>query len=142
MSAGSGGEEPTLMTAGGAGGSAGSSGSGGSVSPACSGAFELGECWYLGAAGQSCTSVCAEHGGVDLDGATAVGIAAQGGSRAECATLLAALGVTEAPTSASRADGQGLGCHLYNRSPYWLTSPQFAPAAKSSHASLVCSCRQ
>lgn len=131
---------------GGVGGSAGTSGGGGGhgggASVACGGAVEFGLCWYLGAVGESCTTVCAERGGVDLNGVTAVGTASQGGSLAECATLLTALGITKAPTVAFRVDGRGLGCHLYSQSPYWLTSPLAEPADQSSFANLVCSCRE
>jgi hypothetical protein len=136
------------LAGGGAAGSsvagAGASGSGtaghGGASVDCSGAAMEGICWYAGARGQSCTEVCALHGGVAPGAAALVGTAAQGGSAARCDEILEALGLPDAPIVARQTDGLGLGCHLYAGTSYWLSSPAYDPDASADEALVVCGC--
>jgi hypothetical protein len=90
--------------------------------------------------GASCDATCAEHGGAASNTALYVGTAAQGGSAAECAQLLDLLGEADAPFSATRDDGLGLGCHLYDSVAYWLSSPAFSSSVADPEAELVCAC--
>ena len=127
---------------GGAGGAA-SGGSAGAGGAACAGAGVSNVCWYLGLFNQSCTTVCSTHGGVDPAAEAVVGVPSLGGSLASCAAVLSALGVTQAPSEATRFDGIGVGCHLYdsrNPTPYWLSSPRFSVSARLAAASIACGC--
>jgi hypothetical protein len=132
--------------ASGAGGTAGTgSGGAGGGAGACSGPNHGGVCWYLGALGSSCRQVCASHGDVAPDLATYVGTSSQGGSADKCALLLGLLGLSPNPTSGSRSDGLGLGCHVYQSQPpslWWLTSPNFSVTASYTTVRVVCGCTQ
>ena len=118
------------------------------VATLCEGLLHAGICWYLGPEGSSCQQVCASHGESAPDAASHVGTAAQGGSLAECTAILGLLGVNGAPTSATRSDGLGLGCHVYRSGilllqtskSYWLTSPDFSATASQSSSTLACGC--
>jgi len=149
---GTGGGGPTPVDGGdGAGGSTatggqgatGTSGTGGSTSTTtCAGVPRAGICWYLGPDGSSCQQVCTSHGQTAPDAPSHVGTATQGGSQAECATLFGLLGLTGTPEKGTRSDGQGLGCHIYGATPWWLTSPNFSATASHASAKLVCGCTQ
>ena len=116
-------------------------GAGGSTE-SCSGAARGGICWYLGAPGSSCQQVCASHGQPAPEAASHVGTTSQGGSLTECGALLGLLGVNGAPTSGTRSDGIGLGCHVYSAVPWWLSAPNFSVSASHASAQLVCGCSQ
>lgn len=121
----------------------GAASSGGSAAATCSGAAVSGVCWYLGAFNQSCSTVCSTHGGVDPAAEAVVGVPSQGGSLKSCASVLAALGVRQMPSEATRLDMNGVGCHLYdsrNPTPYWLSSPRFTASARTAAASIACGC--
>jgi hypothetical protein len=108
----------------------------------CAGPARGGICWYLGPLGSSCQKVCASHGQPATEAATHVGTASQGGSLSECGTLLGLLGVSGAPANGTRSDGLGLGCHVYNMSPWWLSAPNFSVSASHASAKLACGCTQ
>lgn len=55
----------------------------------CAGASVGGSCWYYGAAGQSCSTVCATHGGGTSATASYAG---SSGTDANCSSLLTTLG--------------------------------------------------
>ena len=120
----------------------------GTVATMCEGLLHAGICWYLGPEGSSCQQVCTSHGEPAPDAASHVGTNAQGGSLAECTAILGLLGVSGAPTSATRSDGLGLGCHVYRsgvlllqtNKPYWLASPSFSATASQSSSTLACGC--
>lgn len=116
-------------------------GAGGS-SGSCAGPARGGICWYLGPLGSSCQKVCASHGQPAPEAATHVGTASQGGSLSECGILLGLLGVSGAPANGTRSDGLGLGCHVYNTAPWWLSSPNFSVSASHASAKLACGCTQ
>jgi hypothetical protein len=129
---------------GGAGGSGpsttGDAGQAGESAGLCAGMLHEGRCWYLGGANASCRDTCEDRGGCDPDAPSVVGTSAQSGSYEQCASLLRAFGVAQAPEEAHRVDGMGLGCHLYGGAPYWLTTPDFSVTARSLGARLLCAC--
>jgi hypothetical protein len=142
-----GGAAGIATTGGQSGASAGGAASGGNSSTggssgSCAGPARGGICWYLGSAGSSCQQVCASHGQPAPGAATHVGTASQGGSLSECTTLLGLLGASGAPASGTRSDGLGLGCHIYNAAPWWLSAPNFSVSASHASAKLVCGCAQ
>jgi hypothetical protein len=110
----------------------------------CSGVDLFGVCWYLGVLGASCTETCSGHGGPSSAAAAHVGTAARGGSLDDCSAILLALGEAAPALQATRADGRGLGCHVFGlaRTPYWLSSPDFEPGAQQSAARIACGCRE
>jgi hypothetical protein len=146
-----GGTSATVATGGQAGAGAGGAGTDGGPGPdagsdgssiSCAGPARGGICWYLGELGRSCQQVCASHGQAAPEAASHVGTVSQGGSLSECATLFGLLGVGGVPTSVSRSDGLGLGCHLYNQAPWWLRTPNFSASSSYAKATLVCGCTQ
>ena len=81
--------------------------------PVCSGVSVGGYCWYLGAAGQSCTQVCSSRGGVNIAGTR--NYAGSGGTNAQCLSVLNALGQTGGVNQSPCADGmQYTGCIRYS----------------------------
>jgi hypothetical protein len=110
--------------------------------PPCAGKSVAGHCVYLGALGDSCEGTCAAHGGVAADATSFLGTPAQGGSLRDCTDAIQALGIALLPVQATRADGRGLGCHLYASRPYWLTSPASTSTSASVYARIVCACEQ
>jgi hypothetical protein len=144
---GSGGTTNTRNATGGrsnAGGQSATSTGGASTSTqptSCAGVTYGGICWYLGDAGLSCQQECAGHGQVDPGMTSVVGTSAQGGSLAECTTLLKLLGVSGSPQFGTRSDGRGLGCHIYlGRYPWWLNAPNFSVTASLQGTQIVCGC--
>jgi hypothetical protein len=116
------------------------------LEPECGGALLDGICWYLGGAGEACNDVCATRGGFEPAATAWVGTPAQGGSIESCTAVLSALG--ELPglvTEGFREDELGLGCHIFldaaaAASAWWLTAPEFSPAAFATSARLACGC--
>jgi hypothetical protein len=107
----------------------------------CAGVAMNGACWYLGAPGASCSATCATHGGDAPNAASFVGVPAQGGSLAKCASLLVALGYDSTkPAEARRSDDAGVGCHVYGLKSFWLSAPAYSPRARLSSAKLACGC--
>ncbi|MDD9939832.1 MAG: hypothetical protein OXU20_02100 [Myxococcales bacterium] len=112
-------------------------------SMACGGTPVFGLCWYLGAEGQSCDQACAARGGFDWDALAHVGIPNQGGSAAECGTILTALGYATAPTTSTRVDRKGLGCHVWSRTTvWWIETDAFDPSESVPLASIACACNE
>jgi hypothetical protein len=124
------------------GGSGGADAGGVETGVACAGPSRGGICWYLGPQGSSCQQVCASHGQLAPGAVSHVGTPSQGGSLAECGILLGLLGIGGTPTNGARSDGLGLGCHVYNAVPWWLSSPNFSASSALASASLVCGCTQ
>lgn len=111
--------------------------------PGCStdGALLWGICWYLGAPGQSCTEVCASHGGYSDSTPEHVGVESQGGSPEECGQIFTALGYTRTVNEGYRDDGRGLGCHRWNDGVlWWLNRPAFDPTHSMDPAQVACGC--
>ena len=76
--------------------------------PPCGGTEVGGGCWYLGADNQSCTSVCASHGGYD---ALTESYAGSAGSDSHCSAVLDALGTGNGIiTTTTWASYAGMGC--------------------------------
>jgi hypothetical protein len=130
------------MVLGGASGGA-MGGTGGSQSCAAPGKLDSGICWYFGALGSSCSMTCAIHGGTSPKAASYIGSNAQGGSATSCARLLGFFGNSWTIVKATRADGNGFGCHVYpvdKEHPYWLASPDFKETVKSNDVRIICGC--
>jgi hypothetical protein len=107
----------------------------------CVGADYGGLCWFLGAPGSSCDQACVTHGRTaSAAAASYVGTGSQGGHLKDCESLLGLLGVTGKPTTGSRSDGLGLGCHIWGAMAYWLTTPAYSASASSASAQRVCGC--
>lgn len=110
---------------------------------ACGGASVGGYCWYLGAAGATCDSVCATHGGCVVAGIR--DYAGSSGTLANCVAVLAALGKGPGnqPDGSDFAD-EGSGCGWQNyagvTARYRIYSPVTTCAAVPSFASRACSC--
>lgn len=99
----------------------------GGMTAGCMGASALGLCWHLGAVGLSCDEACdTSYGGFDVRTIYYTGKPSEGaGTLANCQTVLLALGISTAPVATYRADGLGLGCHLFaNGAAYWLDQRQ------------------
>jgi hypothetical protein len=94
--------------------------------PGCSGPAALGLCWHLGPSGLSCDETCdSGYGGFDWRTIFYTGKPSEGGSLANCQTVLLALGITTPPTATYRPDGLGLGCHVRaSGTTLWLDDRQ------------------
>ena len=103
------------------------------------GAEHAGYCWFLSAVNQSCSDLCAAHGGYESS-LEWVGTPSQGGALERCDALLTLLTGAGATTAGRRTDGRGLGCHLFNADRWWLYTPDFDPSARLSRSRVVCSC--
>ncbi len=134
----------TTSSRGGAAATGGATTSGGSAAVSCSGPEFGGACWYLGQLFQSCTEVCADHGGTSPEAVMAVGVTSQGGSASECSQILALLGVTGSESQGTRNDGLGLGCHVVSQgtrqTKWWLSSPAYSADAREAGTRNVCGC--
>jgi hypothetical protein len=99
-------------------------------------------CWYLGAAGQSCTTACQSVGGFHAAGTTStVGSQTQGGTNLNCSTALIVLtgvftGVTELTGTS------GLGCYAEGNSRVWRKSSALTASAQAANVRRVCACVQ
>ncbi len=114
--------------------------------PGCAGVLVEAVCWYLSANDQSCDQACAARGGVDPEASAIVGTPPQGGSAAQCASVLSALsgGAQVQVTNGNRTDGLGIGCHLFgeNDDAWWLTTPAFSTSVAVPEAQIACGCNQ
>ncbi len=106
----------------------------------CAGVLDSRICWYLGRAGESCTTTCATHGGTSADAAGHVGTAAQGGSEEECGRILNLLGQEGILLSGTRSDGKGLGCFAALGARWWLSSPPYTDNVMYESVQIVCGC--
>lgn len=110
-------------------------------SGACSGTLVLGLCWYLGAPGVTCTDACSAHGGFDLAATHCLGSTSQAGTLAHCHEVLSALGNAGNVNLGMRADGLGLGCHVWSDGrPWWLDSPDANPDSAATGVQVACGC--
>lgn len=78
----------------------------------CAGTVVGGHCWYKGALGASCTTVCTGHGGVDAATVTAAGAAAAGDrtNLAGCQAVIAALSLLPFSTVDNVNESNDYGC--------------------------------
>jgi hypothetical protein len=83
----------------------------GNSAAGCAGSVVGGFCWYLGAAGQSCTTVCASHSGFNAGTLTFAG---SSGTLANCQAVI--ISVSGPYSGASTGDnvcgGVKIGCNL------------------------------
>ena len=124
----------------------GASGTGGTSSAPCSGVRYAGICWYLGAPGSSCAQTCTGHGGPSALAVSHVGTVAQGGSLAECASVLSHLGVAGTVQNVSSTSGVGCSKNVGSIGPgpgvYWCTTPDFSATASLDGVQPACGCVQ
>ena len=76
--------------------------------PTCGGYSYGGGCWYLGAAGASCDTACAGHGGYNSATLT---VAGSGGNLTNCVNIMAAFGVTGSAGVFDNVAGATRGCY-------------------------------
>lgn len=90
--------------------------------PACGGTSVGGYCWYFGAGGESCDTVCASHGGCDITGTR--DYAGSAGSLANCQAVLSALGQGSGAIDDFPNNSVNLGCGKFgsftNMSPHLM----------------------
>jgi len=114
--------------------------------PECAGARLEGSCWYVGALGLSCTTVCATRGGFSPASLAVVGTPAQGGSIDACDAILQALGAPPGVVNEGfREDALGFGCHLFidaedTATAWWLTVPDLTSDISDPSVRMVCGC--
>lgn len=106
------------------------------VASCCAGASVGGYCWYLGSSGQSCTAVCAAHGGYH---SATRSYAGSDGTDARCTAVLNALGYDGSPVTRGWTS-YGVGCGYSGRAiryaaPYTTTAGATAPGRQR-----VCAC--
>lgn len=115
--------------------------------PQCAGAAFDGSCWYVGALGASCSTVCATRGGFSPASLAVVGTPEQGGSIDACDAILQAFGAPAGVVNEGfRNDGLGFGCHLFidaegTATAWWLTAPDLTPDISDPRVRMVCGCR-
>jgi hypothetical protein len=110
------------------------------VTSLCVAGRELdGYCWFLGAVGQSCETVCAAHGGF-VPSLPYLGTRMQGGALSRCDAVLTLLTQEGDTTAGYREDGRGVGCHFFDNARWWLISPNFNPTASHWRVRQACSC--
>lgn len=94
-----------------------------------------GYCWYSGADGQSCTDVCASHGGYNNATGTFAG---SSGSNSNCNAVLTMLG--KGTGNAGDTSVGGIGCYVsFSNSRGRSINPTTA-AATNTYASRACAC--
>jgi len=104
--------------------------------PTCSGQSQGGYCWYKGAAGQSCTTVCSSHGGVVTAGI--INYAGSSGTSPNCLAVVKLF--YPATTSVLAPTSQAVGCSYTAGYQSRYTSPATTAAASYSQAQRYCSC--
>lgn len=106
------------------------------IASCCAGASVGGFCWYLGSAGQSCTSVCAARGGYN---AVTRSYAGSDGTDARCKAVLAALGRTG--TLVRGWTNYGIGCGYSGSRPIRYAAPYTTTAgATAPGRQRACAC--
>jgi hypothetical protein len=94
-----------------------------------------GYCWYMGAAGQTCDTVCSSHGACNLTGTR--DYAGSGGTLANCQAVSTALGKgTASDTTAAIT----VGCTYLLGSVFRITSPATACTGSNASYSRFCAC--
>lgn len=112
----------------------------------CAGVSFQGSCWYVGALGLSCMTVCATRGGFSPASLAVVGTPEQGGSIDACDAILQAFGAPPGVVNEGfREDGLGFGCHLFidaedTATAWWLTAPDLTPDIADPSVRMVCGC--
>lgn len=112
---------------------------------ACDGNVVGGFCWWLGANGESCTTVCSLHGGYNSGTQTYAG---SGGNNTQCGSVASALvaqgllNPTPVAAAANIAGVGGLGCasdYSSTATTYRITTSTTAAAAQGS-TRRMCAC--
>jgi len=109
------------------------------VTDTCAGQDVGGFCWFLGAAGESCDTVCAGQGKL-YDAATAT-YAGSGGTDAQCEAVLIALGLPGPHNfSGTTSCAQGFGCANSSSGSLHCDSPATTAGASTPTLSRACAC--
>jgi hypothetical protein len=98
-----------------------------------------GTCWYSGALGENCDTVCGNASGLAYGDATKT-YAGSGGTDAQCQEVMTALGQSGSVTSA--ATGLGLGCGRYQSGYNGRDTDATLSTASDSSFSRACACRE
>lgn len=97
-------------------------------------------CWYYGAAGESCTTVCASRGGYNSATLTYVG---SGGSAANCGAVMDALGVAGTGNATAQGCGLAIGCYYDTTTApnrFLCTSPATNTGDSYGFGRRICAC--
>jgi hypothetical protein len=96
-------------------------------------------CWYLGAANQSCTTVCSTHGGYSTETVKA----GSSGTDAKCNAILDGLGAPGTSITPSYPYSVAVGC-IYDSTlaaRYRVASPTTTTSGVRSTALRACACQ-
>lgn len=107
----------------------------------CAGEIVGGYCWYLGAAGDSCTEVCASHGGYNSATLTYAG---SDGTDARCNSVLEALGSSGTLTPSSACTNTcNVGCMIHiNATRYRITTNPTIEGSSYANYKRACACNK
>lgn len=121
----------------------------GACPPPCAGYKYGGYCFYATAAAQSCTGVCASHGGCNLAGTQYAG---SSGTYATCVNIVAGLGFNTAVDQQDNYNGWADGCNYYwsnswggwhlLRSTSPATTCEFVYSGAYGYEYRICACNQ
>ena len=102
------------------------------------------QCWYLGEIGENCIQVCADKGGANNATSTVTGTPSEGGTWWSCRNIFRKMGYSNDVGAAYRPIGenQGLGCHIWNETFWWLVTPDVNLNAVNAAAARVCACNE
>lgn len=119
-------------------------GSAGGSSSSCAGVTVGGFCWYYSNTNESCTTVCASHGGFN---AGTVSYAGSSGSLANCSAVLGALGAPNglaAPIDNACVTAPLVGCSYDANTQVRVrcTTATTSAAASAFWARRACACNQ
>lgn len=113
-------------------------------SPCFSGIKQQRYCWFLGQLNESCEELCLRLGHIYVPGE--IDVVGSQGNRNSCQSILTSVtGSGSVSDDRTAADGQGVGCGIYEvaglQSPRRYTNPSTTGDAKSTNIRRLCSCR-
>lgn len=106
------------------------------VGGGCAGTTYGAYCWYLSAAGDSCDTACAGHGGASTG---TINYSGSNGSLLNCLNVLFVLGVSGVGLGDTGCS-TGLGCHKFGTNVGRCTTPATTTAASFAGEIRVCAC--
>ena len=105
----------------------------------CPGITVGGFCWYYGAGGESCTTVCSARGGYDASGTR--DWAGSGGTNANCKAVFEAIGETDGDDTVANLSGAyGCASDWSDISDWWRYTSATTAGASSANVHRVCAC--
>lgn len=108
-----------------------------SSSSSCAGQSVGGHCWYLGAAAESCSTVCASHGGYNSATRSYAGAS---GSTANCEAVLTALNAPGSTVTSDNTCPVALECVYSVATMLRIQCTNGAESAAASNAAGVRAC--